>query len=649
MIMNQRRLTYREYLLLLALTGLTLFVYSGAIHFEFTNWDDDIHVTNNPSVKILSVKSVADLFIPSDKYMYHPLTMLTFMVEWYCAGDNPLVFHATNIALHLINIWFVFFIVFRLSRNNVFSLLIASIFALHPLQCESVAWISARKDLLSGMFVLSSALLYLRWKEDNSLSSYLASVIFFVLSLLSKPSSVILPLLFITYDMMQEKKLSWNIFKSTVLFVLLSIMFTLFIVLTTTSHSELPLYYYSVTQRIVLIFYEISFYIFKFIIPINLSACYSYPQQLDGTLPVQYVLGAMTTFILLILVVIYRKRIQTATVGLVLYCIFILPVLQIIPFNNASLTADRYVYLGIAGLTFCGVAVVDLMRIRFKISSWVIAAASITLVGVFCFMSLQRITVWKDSITLFTDVIRKDPNTAIAYGNRANARVARGDYEGAIKDCNTLLLLFPNEPKAYFNRGNAYSELKKPREAIADYSMAVGLGFTSPNVFYNRGNQFFILKEYDSAAADYGTVVRLSPAYLAALIQLDSIATSVTKDFRSSVKYLTEYVSYVPNDASIYYKRARSYASLGRYGDALNDAAVAVSLNKNRDTTDQFIMSLNDAVDSINTALISISSALPLRDTPLRKKLLEERSALYMSLGDTLRAKNDMAKSVLIH
>ena len=646
MIMNERHMTYRDYFLLLAVTALTLLVYSSAVHFEFTNWDDDIHVTNNPAVQHLSLRSVMDLFTPTEKYMYHPLTMLSYMIEWSIVGDSPRLYHATNIALHLINSWLLFFLLFRLSRNKYLALLIASIFALHPLQCESVAWISARKDLLSGMFALVSALSYYRWKEKNDLRMYFTSIVLFLFSLLSKPTAVVLPLIFILYDMWQEKGFTWSLLKDKFIFIAISIFFTIFIVLTMTSHSELPMHYYSYPQRITLVLYEVSFYVFKFIIPADLSACYSYPRLINGALPTGYYLIAMISLVMIVTTFIFRRKIQSVSAGMLLYGVVLLPVLQIIPFNNASLVADRYAYLGVVGLSFAILGLFDIVRTRIKPTGIIVNVAVIMLIVSLSYMSFKRLPVWNDSVALFTDVISKDPNTAIAYGNRANARISKGDYAGAIDDCATMLLLYPGEPKAYYNRGNAYSELKKPKEALADYSKAIVLGFQSPNVFYNRGNQYMAVKAYDSAAADYKTVLRLSPAYLAALVMLDSISTSVKNDVRSSLYYLTQYIAFYPDDAAVYYKRARSNAELGFIGAAMNDAAVAVSLNRNLDTTDQFITTLNRAIDSINTKILVISLSLAAKENSARSKLLFERSALYESLGDTLRAKKDRLESV---
>lgn len=636
------RLTYRDVFFLIVIVALTILVYSSAIHFEFTNWDDDIHVTNNPAIQDFSLRSMIDLFSPTEKYMYHPLTMLSYMIEWKVAGAEPWLFHGTNISLHAVNVCLVFFLLFQLSRNNYLSLFIAFLFALHPLQIESVAWISARKDLLSGFFMLGSAVCYYRWKERNDTWIYITSIVLFTLSLFSKPSAVVLPLIFVIIDFSGRKKIAWRLFKDTFVYFTLSAIFTSFVVLTNTSHSPLPIQLYSLPQKIVLIAYEIGFYIFKFFVPANLSACYSYPLLNNGSMPIEYYIGIVIVMTLVVLFIYFGKTLRSVALGYLLYGILLLPVLQFIPFNNASVVADRYAYLAIVGLSFSFFTLVEIIAAATGLKKITIIAGATVLFSSLCYATIDRLPVWSDSISLFSDVIKKNPNTAIAYGNRANAKIAKRDYYGAIEDCNKFIVMIPEEPRGYYNRGNAYSEMANAREATTDYTKSIMLGFLSPNVFYNRGNQYLKMEKYDSAATDYETVLRLSPAYLAALLQLDFISTVTRKNYIKSVYYLSEYLKYEPNDAAILMRRARAYAKLGQFGAALQDAALAVSLNNGGDATDRFFTDLNSIVDSISTKISALSARLPEKDRNARKKIYRDRSVLYWSLGDTLRSKNDL-------
>jgi len=639
--MPHHKLIYRDFLLLGGILILTAIIYSPAIQFEFTNWDDDIHITNNPSIQTLTQQSISDLFIPTDRYMYHPLTMLSYMIEWKIVGEQPWLFHTTNILLHGINICLVFFLVYRLSRNNYIALFIAALFALHPMQVESVAWISARKDILSGCFVLSSVIFYFQWKDKKKTRYYLTSLLLFTCALFSKPSAVVLPLVLILFELLEEKKIGWSLVKHSFLYFSISLVFTLFIVLSTTSHSPYPMQFYSLSQRFVLIIYEVGFYIATFFYPFNLSACYSYPLLQQGELSTVYYGFSLLMLVSSALIFLLRNKIPKIFFGLLLYGVILLPVLQIIPFNNASLVADRYVYLAMLGLLLASVGIGDVLLKKFDVNRSIITIVLFSIIAFMSYASSTRLPVWNDSVSLFSDIIRKNPLTAIAYGNRANAKIAKGDYVGALQDCDTLIALSPEEPKAYFNRGNAYSEINKKREAISDYTKSISLGFQSPHLFYNRGNQYMLLKKYDSAATDFETVLRLSPAYLGALLQMDLLSKWVDNDFEKSVRYLTNYIQYDPNNPVVYMQRAQSNSTLGRYGAALHDAAVAVSLHQNNDATDQFFAHLNNTIDSINTKITTISSVLPISNNVKKRQLFLERSKLYWSLGDTLRAQKD--------
>ena len=176
----KKPLPVRTLLWLLLVLAVTLALFLPTFHYGFTNWDDDIHVTNNTSIQHLDAGSVSDLFHPTGKYMYHPLTMLTFALDWWIGGGSAKNFHATNLLLHVFNVILLFILLRSDIDSDSVVLFCLGVFALHPLQVESVAWISGRKELLYSFFYLSSLLLYASWDDKKRWFFYLFSYLFFL-------------------------------------------------------------------------------------------------------------------------------------------------------------------------------------------------------------------------------------------------------------------------------------------------------------------------------------------------------------------------------------------------------------------------------------------------------------------------------------
>lgn len=633
---------YDSRAVLVGILFLTLIAYSHTIGFQFTNWDDDIHVTENMTVQELSARSIADSFLPSTKYMYHPLTMISYMIDWSISHGAPWSFHMTNVALHCANIIILFFVLRRLNLPKTVLNFCLILFALHPLQSESVAWISARKELLYAMFYLLSLLGYLQWKKSLSFVYLFVSFVCFILSLLSKPTAVTLPVVIIAATIVYDRTSIRSTLISLIPFFIVMAGFSLFLIQTNTPQSILPFETYTWTQRIFFIVYGLAFYLWKAAYPVFLSACYGYPPY---DIPISYfVMTGVVVISALTILIVSRERRNTIA-GLLLYGVLISPVLQIIPFTNASFVADRYAYLPIVGIgLFFGYGVRSIIeRIQDQGSIELLLKKFMLLFITVCLflVSYERTFIWKESVSLFTDVIGKKPDLALAYGNRGNALIAKGDYAGAIADLNQMLLLQPNNGKALYNQGNAYSQLGKYAIAIENYSSAIRNGFTNSAIFYNRGIALYKTGSIDEALMSLHQALAIDSRYVGALYTIGYIQLHDKDDPVAALKFLDSTIHVNPADGNAYYYRAEANLAVYRYGEALSDMISAALL--------QPAFGQMPLVDKVNVAIqrtmVSIDSLTAMINrNPSDIASRRTRAQYFLRLGDTNRAAIDERK-----
>lgn len=627
----------RIILLLIIVMACTLIIPS--LHYEFTNWDDDIHVTNNPAVRQLSVESLARLFRPTAKYMYHPLTIATYALDWKTGGNSPWNFHLTNILLHLLNIVLVFFLLRKILSSDIAALFCTAVFALHPLQVESVAWISARKELLYAFFYLGSLLFYFEWDDKKKTRFYILSLFFFFFSLLSKPTAVTLPFVIIMAEFWRSKRLNAKTIYRVIPFLVGASAFALLIVATQNENTIPPLKYYSSPQQALLIVYQVVFYIWKTILPIGLSACYAYPQLVNGALPLEYYMAPPFLVAVVGTIWLMGKKSPNLFLGLLFYVVTLSPVLQIVPFNNASLVADRYIYLPVIGLAFFFYQIVELIESEVsKYSPGINVVKNIPyglfILGLFV-VAFGRIGVWKDSITLFDDVIEKNNHIGIAYGNRANAKIQKGDFGSALADCDRLIEISPGSGKAFYIRGNAHSGLKLYNDAVNDFTQSVNLGYHVSSVYYNRGTAYYHVGIIDSALADYRSSLSLDPTFADPSYSIGYVVLHALKDPVAAIRNFEAALAVKPKYVEALYQKAFAEYDLHNYGNAMHDLAAAISEQPEL-KNDSLVARINRSIDSVNAEISVIGKQIAKASNPAG--YYAQRSKLYLMLGDSVRA-----------
>jgi tetratricopeptide (TPR) repeat protein len=575
---------YAGSVILLVILLWTGIVFSNSINNDFiASWDDKIYILENPYIKDFSLQGIKSIFNSFHAANYHPLTTLSWAVEYRLFGINPRVNHITNLAFHLLNTILVFCLIILLTRKVAVSAIVALFFAIHPLHVEAVSFISQRKDVLYTFFYLASLISYVHYVKDGKKTGLIGlSLVFFLLSLLSKSMAVTLPVILLLLDYYLGRPFSRrNILEKTPFF-LLSLVFGIVAILSQRAFgaiTDLPSF--SLFERLFLVTHSFLFYIVKLFAPVNLSAMYCYPtRSAGGTLPLQYYL-APVVILFLALVVLKSHRLRKDLVfGIGFFLVTISPVLQAIPVG-AAIVAERYSYVPYVGLFFIisqfSFRILAETRQNVKALQLIVVIILVAYAMSCSIATWRRNKVWKNSFTLWSDVIKKNPSVTVAYYNRGVVRFNTKDYQGAISDYSKAIQLKPDYATAYNNRGEAKTHLQDFDGALNDLDMAIALNPDYSHAYYERGNVKHRLKDYRGAADDFSKTIALKPDHVNAYLKRAN-SRSRLRDYKGAINDLNKVIQLRPDGATAYNNRGIAKAVLGDYKTAINDFNMAIQL-----------------------------------------------------------------------
>jgi len=528
---------------------VTLIAFLPSLKNEFTNWDDNEYVTDNPAITGLSLAHLKTMVTTVVSANYHPLTVLSLAFNYRWSGLDPAPYILTNLLLHLLNTLLVFHFIYSLSSGDRISALVVSLlFGIHPMHVESVTWISERKDVLFSLFYLLALILYMRYRRRSSGADYALLLTSFLLSLLSKPAAVTLPVALLLLDYYSRRKMSARLLIEKAPLFFLSILFGVITLWLQSTQAIGDMETYRFMSRAAFASYGFVVYLAKLVLPVQLSAFYPYPMPGSG-LPGFYLLCPWIVLILVAGVVWSARRTRVILFGFLFFVVHIILVLQLLGVGSAIM-ADRYTYLPYIGLFFIvGTALSHVYRNTFGHDAsrrTVLTVGSLFYVGFLAYTTFARTQVWKDSETLWSDVIRKHTNV----------------------------------PHAFNNRGNVYwYEHKQPEKALADYERALELKPNYAEAYYNRGNIFFThLQDYDRALHNFNQAVRYNPSDAPSHNNLGTIHFNFKKNPQLALNHFNKAIRIRPHEGKYYLNRSRCYFKLGDYGRARKEAARAAQL-----------------------------------------------------------------------
>ena len=511
---NKRKHRYILMLTLAAAGTAAAVLYYPAVHFSFTNWDDNLLVTQNPVIRGLSFSSLIAMFTSFYVNHYHPLVMISYACEYAYAGLDPFLFHLTNIVFHVINAMLVVWLVRSLIKDDAAALIAGLFFALHPMRVESVAWIAERKDVMCSFFSLLSLLAYIRYRSSRNMKIFILALIFFLAALLSKAMAITLPLLFAAYDYYEGGRLTRKDIDEKAPFLLFSILFGIIAAAAQYSTGRIesdPSFH--IVKSFFLVCYGMVSYVWKTIDPANLSPLYPYPEILGVPYPPLFWISPLIVAAAAAVVYFFARKDRILVFSSIWYAVTLLPVLQFVPVGR-MMTADRFSYFPSIGLSIAAgygyVSLSNALKNR-GLFKWLLPAAACSILLLLSGAAHQMIDIWQNSSTLWSKVVHDYPSYAEGYSNLGISEADENKPDAAMEHLNKALALDSLSVQYLYNRGLLFAKLHHPDSAAGDFSKIIRLDPASLEAYVLRGDVFYECQKYRDAIKDYSFILDRYP------------------------------------------------------------------------------------------------------------------------------------------
>ncbi len=510
------------------------------------------------------------------------MTLISLAIDYSLGGFDAALYHIHNLVLHLLNAFLVYVFIRKISDNITIAFITALLFGIHPMHVESVAWISERKDVLYSFYYLLALVFYMNYLKSpsNKLRYYLATLTCFILSLFAKGMAVTLPVILIAIDyLLRHKNWRQNLFEK-IPFFLLSIVFG--IILIKTQQAGQAMFELSELQWYKSIFvgaYGMMVYLIKCILPYNLCAFHPYPYTSGGDMP-WYIYAAILPGIALFFFTIKSmKRNRDYAFGFLFFLISIAPVLQIIPAGKAIIS-DRFTYLSYIGIFY----IISFIWVNYfakqtktGFTRQIIKTVAILYIVSLVFISHQRTKVWKNNITLWSDVIKKYPDHRLAYCNRASSYYESGKFDSALLDCNQCIRINPDLHESYNNRGLANLASSNNQTALEDFSRAIEIYPDYQRAIGNRAVLLMRLNQDSLAMVDFSKLIELNSEDVLSYYNM-SILLQKLGNFTEALQYINRAIDLSNDEGSFYYFRSIIHKALNENKKALDDIKISQEL-----------------------------------------------------------------------
>ncbi len=565
-------------------------------------WDDPRYVSENPLLR--SADGLQRIWTDlGATVQYYPMVFTTFWIEYRIWQLDPTGYHVTNIILHAITAVMLWFVLRRLSVPGAW--LAAAIFALHPIQVESVAWITERKNILSATFYMTSLFFYLGFEpigrpENPKVARrwlfYAISFVLFMGALFSKTVTCSLPAAILLLIWWQRGRITRpDVLPLIPFFVAGAIMARVTTYMEKTYvHAEGADWVFSALDRILIAGRALWFYIWKLILPVNLT--FNYPRwQIDTSIWWQYLFPLAAVAVVVVLWIM-RKRIGRGPLVVALfYGGTLLPALG---FTNTypmrySFVADHFQYLaGIGPIVLASALLVTAVLSRRpalahrergtrdrSVPTSLYAIGGV-LLAVLIVATSSQAEIYKNRQTLWTDTLEKNPDSFLAHNNLATIYLDAGRADLAVGHLEAAVRIKPDFHEAHSNLGRALNKMGNTERAEFHCAEAVRLKPDSREAQYNLANTLARQGKIDEAIEHYEIVLQLGPDMAMAHNNL-AIALSQAKRYDDAVPHFHEAIRLMPDYALARRNLGLTLAELGRDDEAIATYRHALRLQPN--------------------------------------------------------------------
>jgi protein O-mannosyl-transferase len=575
------------YLILIFLIVVSFATFGRIAGNDFINLDDPEYIIDNyqiqQGINIQPIKWAATNVVRGN---WHPLTLLSHMLDWSLFGANASGHHLVSLFLHIGAVIFLFLFLNKTTNNIWPSAFAAALFALHPLRVESVAWASERKDVLNMFFGMACLYSYAFWAEKEKLFQYFLCLILFALDLMSKPMMVTLPFVLMLLDYWPLKR--WpnafdgqgksvnsvgKLIGEKIPFIGLTIA-TSILTFWAQSKSDLiaSMKQLSFLERSTNAIVSYVTYLEKIFWPVNLSIFYPYELQLLAKVLFS---GIVITLITLV-VLYYFKKLPFLFVGWFMYLGTLVPVIGLVQVGSQAM-ADRYTYMPSIGISFMLAWGIPYLTKSGNIRKKVLFPAAIAIIIFLSVLTWNQCGYWKNSKTLFSHALSVTKNNHLAHNNLGFSFFNEGRIGEAFYHYNRAISIVPDLHGYYINRGNAYVSLGRYQPAINDYNKAISLKPDYVNAYYNRGTLYGKIGQYNLAIEDLNKTIILKADHIKAINNRGIVYNQIGL-YKESLDDFNEAIRLKPDYTDAYNNRALVHFNMRNLDLGCSDARKACEL-----------------------------------------------------------------------
>jgi len=567
----------RDWFFCLLLAVVTMLAYHPAWHGGVL-WDDDAHI-GGPELRTLDgLRRI--WFVPRTTQQYYPLLHTSYWLQQKLWGDSITGYHIVNLLLHIGCVVLVLRIVRFLRIPG--AELAATIFALHPVNVETVAWIAERKNTLSGVFALAATLWYLRFDENRSRRSYALALGLFLLGLLSKTAIVTLPLALLVIFWWKRGAISW---RHDVVPLIPFFFFSAAAGLMTRSVEYGNIGYrarmldLSLLDRCLIAGRAFWFYLWKLLWPSNLM--FVYPRwEISAAVPWQYIFP-LAVLVLLGILWSLRRWSRTPLAGVLVYMVLLLPSLGFanIYFFLYSFVADHWQYLACLGIiTPCASGIV-LLATRLKSGyAWLEPGVTLVIGGVLFLLTWQQSRMYNNAETLYRTTIAHNPACWLAYDQLVDILYQANRIPEAMNLFKDELRIKP--AVAHYSLGNALLRKGRTSEAIDQFTEALRINPDYAEAHNNLGYALLVTGRTSAAIEQCRDALRIDPTYAHAHNNLGN-ALAQTGRASEAIDHYKQTLRMNPNSADAHSNLGAALAQMGRISEAIEELKAAVRINPN--------------------------------------------------------------------
>ena len=566
------------------LAAITWLIFGQTLAHDFVNYDDEIYVYDNAKVAAgLSLQNIGWAFTHTVCANWHPVTVISHMLDCQLYGLKPAGHHFTNVLLHTIAVLLLFLVLRQMTGTLWRSAFVAALFAIHPLHVESIAWISERKDVLSAVFVMLTLGAYTRYTRTFSLTSYLFVLFFFGLGLMSKPILVTVPFVLLLLDYWPFKRFAPESLRKSgqpnrakdranirrIFLEKIPLLFLSFVSCAATvlaqRHFIDPIDKLSLAERLGNAAVAIVIYLRQLVWPSALSVFYPHPRH--GLSGVQVSVAALLLLAVSAAAFRYRWKHPYFLTGWFWFLGMLVPVSGIVQVGTQA-HADRYTYLPQIGLYILVTWFVADIALSWRRRRVLVSAAMVSSIVILMWLAWKQTTYWRDGRTLWTHALDVNPQNDTAHNGLCNLALKQNRFEEAVFHAREALQVRADSADAHNNLGLALLGAGQKAEARIEFQKVIETSPSRPRVHYNLATLLLDSGQLDEAIAEFQKELEIQPESVEAQNNLGS-AFERKSAFEDAVVCFQRAIQLDPHRAKLHYNLATVFVRQGRFDQAI--------------------------------------------------------------------------------